>query len=136
MVFVSVQCRASWASPYNLVWTRQLGTSEGDFSYSVVVDSENNVYISGYTNGALPPSPNADAFLTNYDSFGTKLWTKQLGTNDSDTSRTVAVDSNNCSSFVAAIDASHQINERKMSVRSCPPTAPKPGSEKMPHYSE
>jgi hypothetical protein len=40
-----------------LLWTRQLGISEGDSSSVVATDSDGNVYISAQTEG----SPFADA---------------------------------------------------------------------------
>ncbi len=78
----------------NLLWTRQLGTSQADFSYSVAVDGAGNPFISGWTRGSLggPNAGNDDAFLTKYDSDGNLLWTEQLGTPNYDYSCSVAVD--------------------------------------------
>ena len=73
-------------TPYELAWTRQLGTSSGDISYSVAIDGSGNAYISGYTGGDLGGT-NAglhDAFLAKYDSAGSLLWTRQLGTSSGD----------------------------------------------------
>jgi hypothetical protein len=80
------------------VWTRQLGTTGTDFSYSVAIDSNNNVYITGYTGGSLDGNTSAglnDTFLVKYDSSGTKIWTRQLGTGLIDIAYSVAIDSNN-----------------------------------------
>jgi hypothetical protein len=80
------------------IWTQQLGTSDVDISYAVAIDSNNNVYITGYTSGNLDGNTNAggaDVFLTKYDSDGDKKWTQQLGTSDFDYSYGVAIDSNN-----------------------------------------
>jgi hypothetical protein len=77
-----------------LLWKRQLGTSGGDGSNSVAIDSSGNAYISGSTEGSLG-SPNAggyDAFLAKYDASGSLLWTCQLGTSDYDQSYSVAID--------------------------------------------
>ena len=41
------------AAPYNLAWTRQLGTSRDDRSTSVAVDGAGNVFISGITEGGI-----------------------------------------------------------------------------------
>ena len=79
------------------VWTRQLGTTGEDIAYRVAIDSNNNVYITGYTQGSLHGS-NAgsfDAFLAKYDSTGTKVWTRQLGSTAADFANSVAIDSNN-----------------------------------------
>ncbi len=78
-----------------LLWTRQLGTSNFDNSYSVAIDNSGNAYISGGTLGDLD-GPNAgfyDAFLAKYDDSGALLWTRQLGTNSTDYSESVAIDS-------------------------------------------
>ena len=79
-------------------WTQQLGTSDKDYSNGVAIDSNNNVYITGGTEGNLDGNTNAgffDAFLTKYDSDGDKKWTKMLGSDKSEYSRGVAIDSNN-----------------------------------------
>ena len=38
----------------NELWTRQFGTSTSDVARGVVVDTSDNVYVAGYTFGALP----------------------------------------------------------------------------------
>ncbi len=77
-----------------LLWTRQLGTSSYDYSYSVAIDGSGNAYISGETGGSLGGA-NAggyDAFLAKYDESGALLWTQQLGTSGDDVSYSVAID--------------------------------------------
>ena len=78
----------------NEVWSSQIGSSSGDFSFSVAVDGSGNVYISGSTSGVLGSSykGNDDAFLTKFDSSGSELWTQQIGTLNWDYSFSVAVD--------------------------------------------
>ena len=81
-------------SPYDLAWARQIGTTTDDYGQSVAVDGSGNAYISGYTYGSLG-EPNAglfDAFLAKYDSSGSVLWTRQIGTTANDESCSVAVD--------------------------------------------
>jgi len=83
---------------YILDWTRQLGTTTNEYSHDVAIDSNNNVYITGYTSGSLDGNTGAgsdDAFLVKYDSSGTKIWTRQLGSTVSDIAFSVAIDSNN-----------------------------------------
>ena len=56
-------------------WTKQLGTSANDQGYGVTVDSSNNIYVTGQTNGGLDgntSSGNADLFLVKYNSSGVK----------------------------------------------------------------
>ena len=60
------------------------------------MDSSGYVYISGYTEGDLDGETNQgdyDAFLTKYDSDGNKQWTQLIGSDSSDRSQAVAVDS-------------------------------------------
>ena len=85
---------AKYDSDGNLLWTRQLGTSTYDYSYSVAVDAEGNALVSGVTYGSLGGSSagSNDAFLAKYDSDGNLLWTQQLGTSSGDSSTSVAVD--------------------------------------------
>ena len=78
-------------------WTQQLGTSLLDKGRGVTVDSSDNIYVTGYTNGGLDNNTNSenykDIFLVKYNSSGTKQWTQQLGTSSNDYGRGVAVDS-------------------------------------------
>jgi len=82
-------------APYDLAWTRQLGTSAYDVSFGVAADAAGNVFISGTTRGSLGGQPNAgygDAFVAKYDASGKLLWTRQLGTSGDDDSCGVAAD--------------------------------------------
>jgi hypothetical protein len=62
----------------------------------VAVDSSNNIYVTGYTDGGLDGNSSSgkqDFFLTKYNSSGTKEWTKQEGSSGDDFAYGVAVDS-------------------------------------------
>ena len=85
---------AKYDSSGALLWTRQLGTSDWDISNSVAIDGSGNAYISGWTDGSIggPNAGGPDAFLAKYDSSGSLLWTRQLGTSSSDVSSSVAID--------------------------------------------
>ena len=77
-------------------WTQQLGSSENDFGLGVTVDSSDNIYITGYTEGGLDGNTNSgerDIFLVKYNSSGTKQWTQQLGTPTYEEANGVTVDS-------------------------------------------
>lgn len=80
----------------NILWTKQLGTTTLDYGMGVAVDSSSNAFVTGYTAGGIDGNTNQgnnDMFLTKYDTDGTKLWTKQLGTASFDFGRAVTVDS-------------------------------------------
>ncbi len=78
----------------NLIWSRQLGTPYDDFSNSIAVDTNDNAYISGYTQGTLGSTAEgqfADPFLAKYDSSGNYLWGYQLNGTGSESSNAVAI---------------------------------------------
>ena len=68
-------------------WTKQLGTTENDYGEGVTTDSSGNIYVTGITRG-LDGNTNKlglyDRILMKFNSYGTKQWTKQLGTTESD----------------------------------------------------
>jgi len=83
-------------------WTKQLGTSSGDYGNGVAADSSDNIYVTGYTFGGLDGNTKSgiclncsDIFLVKYNSSGTKQWTKQLGALLDDRGHGVTVDSSN-----------------------------------------
>ena len=56
-------------------WTKQLGTSSGDYGNDVTTDSSGNIYVTGYTNGGLDGNTNSgsyDIFIVKYNSSGIK----------------------------------------------------------------
>jgi uncharacterized delta-60 repeat protein len=65
------------------LWTRQLGVaSYYTEAHAVATDSSGNIFVAGFTSGALDGNTLTgaeDFFLTKYDSTGTKVWTRQLG---------------------------------------------------------
>ena len=98
----------AFVSKYNTsgtrLWTRQWGTSSGDYGDSVAVDASGNAYVSGSTYGSLGGANQgtADAFLSKYNTSGTLLWTQQLGSSDSDHSNSVAVDASG-NAFISGV---------------------------------
>ncbi|MBW2257365.1 MAG: SBBP repeat-containing protein [Deltaproteobacteria bacterium] len=78
------------------LWTRQWGVDGFDSPAGATVDSQDNIYVTGHTHGALDGNPligAVDIFLTKFASDGTKAWTQQWGTDDIDSGKHVAVDS-------------------------------------------
>ena len=78
-------------------WTQLLGSSSDNYyGYRVTGDSADNIYLTGKTNGSLDNNTNEgnyDILLIKYDSYGTKLWSQQLGTTEEDIGYGVAADS-------------------------------------------
>ena len=56
-------------------WTQQLGSTSSDVGFRVSVDSSDNIYVTGYTEGGLDGNTNAggmDIFVVKYNSSGVK----------------------------------------------------------------
>lgn len=77
------------------LWLKQIGTTEDDYASAIATDASGNIFFCGYTYGELAPGQaqgGIDAYLAKYDSNGTQLWLKQLGTADSDRAKGIATD--------------------------------------------
>ena len=64
-------------------WTKLLGTSVDDGALAITTGADGSFYVSGVTFGSLEgqtASGDADAFITKFNSDGTKQWTRLLGT--------------------------------------------------------
>jgi len=64
-------------------WTQLLGSSSDDYAYSVSTAADGSIYIAGSTSGSLDGQVNSgksDAFVSKYNSDGSKAWTRLLGT--------------------------------------------------------
>jgi len=84
--------------------TQLLGTSSPDKGNGVTMDSDNNIYVTGFTNGGLDNNTNSgsivggtpqDIILIKYNHSGVKQWTQQLGTSSEDIGYGVTTDSDN-----------------------------------------
>nr|WP_286186698.1 S8 family serine peptidase [Geitlerinema sp. P-1104] len=74
----------------NYIWTEQLKTeveeSPGKYNshrMGLVIDEYDNIYISGYTDGEFPGqthSGGSDTFVARYNTEGSLVWLRQLGT--------------------------------------------------------
>jgi hypothetical protein len=96
----------AWIAKYdsngNEVWSEQFGTEEGDETFGLDIDSQDNIYTTGWTRGDLGAPNNLneegeatyDIWLAKYDTNGNQQWIEQFGTDDFDWSWDVATDSN------------------------------------------
>lgn len=81
------------------LWTKQYGSSgdhNNEVATSITTDKNGNIYISGWTLGAFDGYTELggyDIFLTKFSSNGTRLWTEQYGTVESEQGLGVITDS-------------------------------------------
>jgi len=88
-------------------WTRVIGTADADRALAAATDGDNNIYVVGETLGDLDGENNAgswDAFLIKFNSSGTRVWTRLLGSNGVDTAYGVTVDSDGNVNVTGATD--------------------------------
>ncbi len=80
----------------NRLWVRQWGSTGFDVCSDVTVDGDGNIYVSGYTTGALEDQTltgGYDAFLVRFTADGERVWMRQWGSERSDSTAGVVVDS-------------------------------------------
>ncbi len=64
-----------------LIWSDQVGTSLNDKGADVQVDEAGNLYVIGFSDGALAGSAGAfDVVVMMYDANGVMVWARQIGT--------------------------------------------------------
>jgi Beta-propeller repeat len=66
----------------NQKWIQQFGTSGDDQAFGVKVDSDDNIYVTGYTNGAFAGNTNQgeyDGWVAKYNVHGEQKWVQQFG---------------------------------------------------------
>jgi len=85
--------------PPGWLWARAGGGTNSDNGKCVAVDTNGNVYVAGYFEGAgtfgtsnLVSAGNSDIFLAKYDSGGRLLWLRQAGGTNFDFVNAIAVD--------------------------------------------
>ncbi|MBL0071919.1 MAG: T9SS type A sorting domain-containing protein [Bacteroidetes bacterium] len=96
-------CKLDAAGDY--LWAESIGNNNGDYSWDVVADAMNNIYITGQFFGTLDFNPGAgasnmtsaggyDFFICKLDLSGNFLWAKSLGGLNPDVSYSIDVDIN------------------------------------------
>lgn len=63
----------------DLLWIRQIGSSEDDWVTSAAPDGSGGLVLAGYTNGSLggPMSGGSDAWIARFDASGQQMWLVQ-----------------------------------------------------------
>ena len=89
---------AKYDNAGNQQWIKQLGTlASVDFGRGVGIDENENIYITGDTDGDLGGVGNvgsSDIIIAKYDAAGNQQWLRQFGTNSSERAYGIAVDKN------------------------------------------
>lgn len=85
---------AAFAQPsrsQSVEWISQVGSVQDDRAFGVASDLAGGTFVVGETQGALggPHAGLNDAWLARYDSTGSELWIRQLGTPSTDVAFTV-----------------------------------------------
>lgn len=96
---------AKYNSGGGLLWAKKIGGTSDDYANALRVDSAGNVYITGSFQGSVDFDPNAgmafmssngldDIFIAKYSSSGVYQWAKKIGGGQSDTGRSLELDTN------------------------------------------
>jgi len=83
--------------PCSEFWPQRFSTGSEEEIWAITTDKAGNVYITGFTAGALDDNTSAggsDIILVKYDAAGQKQWARQLGTSSADEGYGVATDAN------------------------------------------
>lgn len=82
----------------NPMWTKQFGSDQGlldaDSSFGLAADQDGNLYATGITEGHLPGMRSnraGDVWVRKYDSAGEDLWTRQFGSDETESGESVVV---------------------------------------------
>jgi hypothetical protein len=87
----------------NFVWAKNVGSTDQDESFSVVLDGSGNVYVTGNYFGTVDFDPGAgnynltaaggyDVFILKLDTSGNFVWARSIGGADWDFAFSIAVD--------------------------------------------
>jgi uncharacterized repeat protein (TIGR01451 family) len=92
------------------LWLSVLGSAgDDDAGMGIAVDASGNSYVTGYTMGTLPGSPDTnaggqDVFVAKYDTAGDQLWVHQFGSALDDVGNAIAVDTSGNSYLAGQTD--------------------------------
>ncbi len=79
----------------DLIWTRQWGTDNNDEANSLTIDSNENIYVTGRVGEPRSKKHRIrhdDIFLSKFNSYGKKIWSKQFGTKSNEEGKIIEFD--------------------------------------------
>jgi hypothetical protein len=78
----------------NIIWTKQLGSTEDDGINWITIDKKGNLYVSGYTKGVFNDKNfgREDIIVAKLDNAGNVEWQKQYGSDSSEVANDIFVD--------------------------------------------
>ena len=114
-VYVTGDSNSTWGNPVNAhaggkdvfavklnssgetIWNTFMGSDDADYGYSIAVDGNGNVYVTGYSYGTWGSPVNAhegyaDAFAAKLNSSGETVWNTFMGSPYTDYGYAIAVD--------------------------------------------
>ena len=77
------------------IWSSQIESAGADQATAIVADAAGNVYVTGWTDGALTGNTNngsGDIFLAKYDAAETLQWVRQFGSSQRDVATGLSLD--------------------------------------------
>ena len=77
----------------NLIWLKTVGSTNDEYGFDLQVDDNGNAYVVAKTTGGISGNSAGgdDAFIAKYDANGTQQWIQQIGTNNDDDARVIAL---------------------------------------------
>ncbi len=102
---------AQFSSSNTLNWIRQFGTSAFDRPNSIAVDATGDIFLTGYTQGALGRHLGGDllhddAWAARFSSTGYPVWFQQIASTGDDQGEGIAVDGSGQVDVVGSTDGS------------------------------
>ena len=89
----------------NQQWIKQFGSTGDDEAFRINIDSNDNIFLTGYTNGSLggPNAGSFDAWVAKYDTNGNQAWIKQFGTPELDQALGITTDKAGSDVYVTGV---------------------------------
>lgn len=78
----------------NVQWYQTWGGNQNDFGMGVAIDSNDNIYVTGWTESSEFVIGNSATVTIKYDNDGNQIWYKIWGGSGRDESRGITIDSN------------------------------------------